>query len=157
MKIIKTDIYKPRRKYYSIGSANYCPECNSKLVEQNCKILLAVKSSEDEAEYIANDSGSSFCKNCPVVVFDKNKISQTAKFAIKRGKNIQYIILGLANLDAIPEEKKHLPIGDDDNPVPLVDFLPDLNNKTIVQEKKIGRNEPCTCGSGKKYKKCCGK
>jgi preprotein translocase subunit SecA len=24
------------------------------------------------------------------------------------------------------------------------------------QEKKIGRNEPCPCGSGKKYKKCCG-
>ncbi|HHW23437.1 MAG TPA: hypothetical protein GXX26_11250 [Clostridiaceae bacterium] len=22
---------------------------------------------------------------------------------------------------------------------------------------KIGRNEPCPCGSGKKYKKCCGK
>ncbi|MFQ5587685.1 MAG: preprotein translocase subunit SecA [Nitrospiria bacterium] len=25
------------------------------------------------------------------------------------------------------------------------------------QEKKVGRNDPCTCGSGKKYKKCCGK
>ena len=24
-------------------------------------------------------------------------------------------------------------------------------------EKKVGRNEPCSCGSGKKYKKCCGK
>lgn len=23
-------------------------------------------------------------------------------------------------------------------------------------EPKIGRNDPCTCGSGKKYKKCCG-
>ncbi len=23
-------------------------------------------------------------------------------------------------------------------------------------EKKIGRNDPCPCGSGKKYKKCCG-
>ena len=23
--------------------------------------------------------------------------------------------------------------------------------------KKIGRNDPCPCGSGKKYKKCCGK
>ena len=23
--------------------------------------------------------------------------------------------------------------------------------------KKIGRNEPCPCGSGRKYKKCCGK
>ena len=26
---------------------------------------------------------------------------------------------------------------------------------TIRNEKKIGRNEPCHCGSGKKYKKCC--
>ncbi|HNI57821.1 MAG TPA: SEC-C metal-binding domain-containing protein [Elusimicrobiota bacterium] len=23
--------------------------------------------------------------------------------------------------------------------------------------KTIGRNDPCPCGSGKKYKKCCGK
>ena len=27
----------------------------------------------------------------------------------------------------------------------------------IKVEKKLGRNEPCPCGSGKKYKKCCGK
>lgn len=27
---------------------------------------------------------------------------------------------------------------------------------TIVKEKKIGRNDPCPCGSGKKYKRCCG-
>ncbi len=26
----------------------------------------------------------------------------------------------------------------------------------IVNEKKVGRNEPCPCGSGKKFKKCCG-
>jgi len=25
------------------------------------------------------------------------------------------------------------------------------------KKEKIGRNEPCTCGSGKKYKKCCGR
>ncbi|MFZ5452958.1 MAG: preprotein translocase subunit SecA [Thermodesulfobacteriota bacterium] len=25
------------------------------------------------------------------------------------------------------------------------------------QQKKVGRNDPCPCGSGKKYKKCCGK
>ncbi|KYH34897.1 hypothetical protein CLTEP_12190 [Clostridium tepidiprofundi DSM 19306] len=30
-------------------------------------------------------------------------------------------------------------------------------SKTIVKEKKIGRNDPCPCGSGKKYKKCCGR
>ena len=26
---------------------------------------------------------------------------------------------------------------------------------TITKDKKVGRNEPCPCGSGKKYKKCC--
>ncbi|MGL5577691.1 MAG: SEC-C metal-binding domain-containing protein, partial [Fusobacteriaceae bacterium] len=25
------------------------------------------------------------------------------------------------------------------------------------QSQKVGRNDPCPCGSGKKYKKCCGK
>lgn len=28
---------------------------------------------------------------------------------------------------------------------------------TIVKGTRIGRNDPCPCGSGKKYKKCCGK
>lgn len=27
--------------------------------------------------------------------------------------------------------------------------------RTIVKSEKIGRNDPCPCGSGKKYKKCC--
>ena len=30
-------------------------------------------------------------------------------------------------------------------------------SKTIVKPKKIGRNDPCPCGSGKKYKYCCGR
>lgn len=28
---------------------------------------------------------------------------------------------------------------------------------TVVKKEKIGRNDPCPCGSGKKYKKCCGR
>ena len=32
------------------------------------------------------------------------------------------------------------------------------NSGTIHNEnRKVGRNDPCPCGSGKKYKKCCGK
>ena len=26
----------------------------------------------------------------------------------------------------------------------------------VLSDKKAGRNDPCPCGSGKKYKKCCG-
>ena len=28
---------------------------------------------------------------------------------------------------------------------------------TIVKKQKVGRNDPCPCGSGKKYKQCCGR
>ena len=33
----------------------------------------------------------------------------------------------------------------------------DADNKTIKKEESIGRNDDCPCGSGKKYKKCCGR
>jgi uncharacterized protein len=26
----------------------------------------------------------------------------------------------------------------------------------VIREETPGRNDPCSCGSGKKYKKCCG-
>ncbi len=37
--------------------------------------------------------------------------------------------------------------------------ISDVNiNRTVVNDQpKIGRNDPCPCGSGKKYKNCCGK
>lgn len=33
--------------------------------------------------------------------------------------------------------------------------LPDIK-QFVRTEAKVGRNDPCTCGSGKKFKKCCG-
>ncbi|MCI5167944.1 MAG: hypothetical protein D3903_18135, partial [Candidatus Electrothrix sp. GM3_4] len=34
----------------------------------------------------------------------------------------------------------------------------DAGSKTIRRHAdKVGRNSPCPCGSGEKYKKCCGK
>ena len=35
-------------------------------------------------------------------------------------------------------------------------YLKQKKSGTITRGKKIGRNDPCPCGSGKKYKKCCG-
>lgn len=34
--------------------------------------------------------------------------------------------------------------------------LEQKRSRTVVKGEKIGRNDPCPCGSGKKYKKCCG-
>jgi len=41
-----------------------------------------------------------------------------------------------------------------------IDFVAEVkvNGKVVpAHSDKIGRNSPCPCGSGKKYKKCCGK
>jgi preprotein translocase subunit SecA len=32
-----------------------------------------------------------------------------------------------------------------------------IGQNTIVKDEEPGRNDPCPCGSGKKYKKCCGR
>ncbi len=40
----------------------------------------------------------------------------------------------------------------------LADIMPQGNPSTYRREQpKIGRNDPCPCGSGKKYKNCCGR
>jgi hypothetical protein len=36
---------------------------------------------------------------------------------------VQFAVLGIMNMDAIPEDKRHLPVGSDDTPIPLVEFL----------------------------------
>ncbi|WP_332692907.1 YecA family protein [Halalkalibacter lacteus] len=49
-------------------------------------------------------------------------------------------------------EKKHL------NPLPSAPFATNQTNSKVVDIRnhtKTGRNNPCPCGSGKKYKKCC--
>jgi len=35
-------------------------------------------------------------------------------------------------------------------------YLEQKRAHTVVRGEKVGRNSPCTCGSGKKYKRCCG-
>ena len=35
-------------------------------------------------------------------------------------------------------------------------YKQEKSSRTVVKPEKIGRNDPCPCGSGKKYKKCCG-
>lgn len=36
-------------------------------------------------------------------------------------------------------------------------YLEQKKSGTVIVGKKIGRNDPCPCGSGKKYKYCCGR
>ncbi|MCO6479687.1 MAG: SEC-C domain-containing protein [Phaeodactylibacter sp.] len=146
-------ITEPKRKYFSHEfSLEYCPECKGTLTEKACTILLAVRSARDKAEFLTNLSGSRFCERCPVVVFDSSKVEYAAIAGLKEETNFKYTVLGIVDLDAVPEEKRNLELGTDENPLPLIDFLPPLPSVT----GHYSLNDPCPCGSGKKYKRCCG-
>jgi hypothetical protein len=63
----------------------------------------------------------------------------------------------------IPEISRMEIIGDfQDSKINHIENFPIKNNNTsspmpLKKPKLVGRNDPCPCGSGLKYKKCCGK
>lgn len=113
-----------------------CPECGLPLIEDICTVVIAAKSDTDEGEFLSNLTGSHFCESCPVVVFDSDKIEQAARLGMRGDANLRYLIGGIIDFNAIPQEKRHLEIGTKGNPMPLVRFLPDLKKTTFVDKKK---------------------
>lgn len=68
---------------------------------------------------------------------------------LKLAKDLEWIETQLASFSSSIEEADHYNEMYDDFLLP--------KQKPIVKEQKIYPNDPCPCGSGKKYKKCCGK
>lgn len=56
-------------------------------------------------------------------------------------------------LDKFEESFRNWEMGED----PIFDEFTAPKQVPVVKEKKIYPNDPCPCGSGKKYKKCCGR
>ncbi|MCK8059912.1 MULTISPECIES: Rho termination factor N-terminal domain-containing protein [unclassified Fusibacter] len=80
----------------------------------------------------------------------------TVKFEHPEQRNGLVQLLGLV-YQHTPKwlEKGHTP---HELYIPKEDTKPDMPQekpKQVVNTDKIGRNDPCACGSGKKYKKCC--
>ncbi len=167
------ELYIPRKHYITPKEkiAN-CPDCDELLVEEKCVVLLYGRSDVDEGEFMTNKNGSHFCHNCPVVVFEQEVIEETLTSVLKSKEWFSYGILGFVDLDALAEDENG--VGEEEKPITLIGFLPnpdmeaqgisleDLPKIQSVRKKqphkfgrKVNRNEPCPCGSGKKYKKCC--
>lgn len=71
--------------------------------------------------------------------------------ALEVHKNMQSTPKSVSNTTFIPWASKHALNEESNN-----DRMMDKVSASSKQQKKIGRNEPCPCGSGKKYKRCCG-
>jgi hypothetical protein len=165
----------PRKRYWAkdIKDKATCPECGGSLENERHTYLLAVREQGDIQTFVVGNDGGYFCNKCPIIVLDGPVFAQAASLghgnsSTGRGKDnsAKFIVLGLVNTEAIPQEKSSTPFGADDNPIPLVQFtnmspLPEAKPRKVgkpvvkLDYPKVGRNEPCPCGSGRKYKRCC--
>ena len=67
-------------------------------------------------------------------------------------------MLNKENQKSLTSTRSRSSIGMSGRPISPMDFIGDIGvTMPIIAEKKPGRNDPCPCGSGKKYKNCCGR
>ena len=94
---------------HKTGGRLNCPDCGGVLKNEHHVYLIAVRESGRIDSFIAGtDAGAFFGKLVTVGVDDV--------------RNVQFMAFGLVDLQAIPTDKSSMPIGSDDNPVPLVKF-----------------------------------
>ncbi|MBN1955323.1 MAG: hypothetical protein JW900_09770 [Anaerolineae bacterium] len=120
------DISIPRECVYQQFDAHPgpCPRCGSDLEVQKATYLVTTRDEErmTDSFIVENDMGW-FCRQCPTLVVDPRRVSefllrQKAEADIGR----EFAVVGLVGLEVIPEERKELPLGTDENPIPLVWF-----------------------------------
>jgi len=75
--------------------------------------------------------------------------------SLKFDKELLYKNMVAAEADWLYELEEWKSIFDEDKLKAL--YKEQKSSTTIVKEQKVYPNDPCPCGSGKKYKKCCGK
>lgn len=101
-----------------------CPRCGGALYQQSQVYAIATRRGREMTDtfMISGDFGW-YCEDCLTVVINPAGVGEMLSFG-KPGwdSGEAFSVLGLVDLSAVPEEKSHLPLGDDDNPIPLVEF-----------------------------------
>lgn len=160
------DFVKQLRKG-QFGKAFYIPD------EQEIRSFAACLYPVDEPAYIR--LGEYIMEKCQDE-YTKDMILMKAFIDINEHRRLQDLVDFMEENDLIAESEKELER--------IVELYVDVHNNTRIawnrgnkpsdvlmadpemggrknaaapKEKKVGRNDPCPCGSGKKYKHCCGK
>ena len=151
------------RKIEQTNKENFT-QLTTLLLNYNCHTQSFIK---NEIDNILKSKRSDFHfyneeKNIGVVfvskkIYEYNRVKQQCElYAYERKINNWFVVI-IGN-DFIDFEKFYF----DNKPNKIIEeklkILKEYRLKHTLQVKrKIGRNEPCPCGSGKKYKKCCGR
>ena len=83
------------------------------------------------------------------------EMEEDTEVSLKFDKELLYKNMVAAEADWLYNLEEWEPIFDEEKRKEL--YKEQKRSTTIVKETKVFPNDPCPCGSGKKYKKCCGK
>jgi hypothetical protein len=107
------------------GQPGPCLNCGAAMKQEFATFMIATRQGKRIADsFVLGGDFGWFCPACPTIVINGDRVSEMLGIG-KQGWNIgsEWAPLGLVDLDAVPETKRHLPLGTDDNPYPLVEFI----------------------------------
>ncbi len=115
---------EPRKMFWSrdVGDHRSCPECGSPLAKEHHTYVMATRHGGELDTFLVGNDGGHFCTGCATVVLDNSEFARAAAAGLGQASGGEFVILGLVDLQAVPNEKSRDPLGTDANPVPLIKF-----------------------------------
>ena len=133
----------PRKMYWShkVGGCSSCPDCGTQLASEYHAYVLATRGRRDVDLHVMGSSGGHFCEGCAVVVLDQEDLERFVSAAMEGPGRIDYTVLGIVDMDAVPADKRNLPFDDDSNPLPLVRFTNISGQEPAARSRRGGPNK----------------
>jgi hypothetical protein len=123
---IDIDIREPRECIHEQfeGSPGPCPRCGEPLHASYQTYVVSTRHGQAAADsFLMGGDMGWFCLRCPTVVINWNELEEMLGQSLPHESvGHEATVLGIVDMDAIPKEKRHLEMGTDENPIPLVRF-----------------------------------
>ena len=131
-RLSEIDLSHPREPIYQSfdGPPGPCPKCSGLLKQTRQTYVVATRRDRKVRDsFILGSDFGWFCEQCPVVVINSRAVrGMLANSMPHWDVGDEFLVEGIVDLDAIPEDKRDVPLGEDDNPIPLIPFR-DSNQK----------------------------
>ena len=141
------------------GRPGPCPRCGGRLQQSNQTYMVATRRGKKIADafVMGNDMGW-FCTRCPTVVINPDEVSDFLVHGLPHWDiGDEFVVLGVVDLDAVPEEKRDLQLGTDENPYPLIQFVnvggQEPSSRPARQRKRAPRARPAPPQKKRKKRK----
>jgi hypothetical protein len=143
----KFDASVPRKMFWSDKLVNRkkCPLCHLALENEYHTYAMAVLGGGETTTFITGNEAGSFCPECPVVVLDRKGFDRVIGEIVEESPDLRisgavsFVVIGIVDTDAVPEDKRHLPLGSEDNPIPLVQFLQEIDTANRSESRHGGK------------------